>query len=141
VSTNFTPISSVIPGATTSTSSPTTAAKQTLDQDAFLKLLVAQLKYQDPDNPTDSSQFMAQTAQFTQVQTLQKLEDDQQQMMSIQMMQSASAMVGRTVTYSKADGTEATGVVSSATVGTTNPTLRVGATDVPMSSVTKVANS
>ena len=34
-------------------------------QDAFLKLLVAQLKYQDPSKPADSTQFMAQTAQFT----------------------------------------------------------------------------
>jgi flagellar basal-body rod modification protein FlgD len=139
VSTDFTPISSVIPSSTSSTTSTPKSGKQTLDEDAFLKLLVAQLRYQDPSKPTDSSQFMAQTAQFTQVQTLQKLADDQQQMLSVQMMQSASAMVGRTVTFTKADGTEGTGVVSAATVGSTSPTLRVGATDVPLSSVTKIS--
>jgi flagellar basal-body rod modification protein FlgD len=138
MSTDFTPISSVIPTSTTAGSTPT-KGKQTLDEDAFLKLLVAQLRYQDPANPTDSAQFMAQTAQFTQVQTLQQLADDQQRMLSVQLMQSASAMVGRTVTYTKADGTEGTGVVTAATVGTSSPSLRVGSTDVPLSSVTKVA--
>jgi flagellar basal-body rod modification protein FlgD len=140
MSTGFTPISSVIPTSTTPAATVPASGKQTLDGDAFLKLLVAQLKYQDPSHPTDSAQFMAQTAQFTQVQTLQKLADGQQQMLSVQLMQSASAMVGRTVTYTKSDGTEGTGVVSAATVGTTSPTLRVGTTDVPLSSVTKVAS-
>jgi flagellar basal-body rod modification protein FlgD len=139
VSTNFTPISSVIPTSPPTASSTPASGKQTLDGDAFLKLLVAQLRYQDPSHPTDSAQFMAQTAQFTQVQMLQKLEDDQQKMLSVQLMQSASAMVGRTVSYTKADGTEGTGVVSAATVGT-SPTLRVGTDDVPLSSVTKVTH-
>ena len=45
-------------------------SKSVGDQDTFLKLLVAQLKYQDPSNPADSTQFLAQTAQFTQVEKL-----------------------------------------------------------------------
>jgi flagellar basal-body rod modification protein FlgD len=140
MSTDFTPISSVIPtSTTTSTSGVSASGKQTLDKDAFLKLLVAQLRYQDPSNPADATQFMSQTAQFTQVETLQKLADEQQEMLSAQRMQSASAMVGRTVTYTKPDGTEGTGVVTAATIGTTNPTVRVGATDDALSSVTKVS--
>ncbi len=140
MSTDFTPISSVIPSGTTSTSSTPTTGKQTLDQDAFLKLLVAQLQYQNPDNPTDATQFMAQTAQFTQVQTLQKLLDEQQQMYSAQQIQSASALIGRTVTYTKSDGTSATGVVASATVASGTPTLHVGNEDVPLSDITKISN-
>ena len=49
-----------------------------LNQDTFLKLLVAQMKYQDPLAPTDSTQFLTQTAQFTTVSTLQQIEKDQQ---------------------------------------------------------------
>ncbi len=137
---SFTPISSVIPSGTSQPQAAKSSGGQNLYENAFLQLLVAQLRYQDPSNPTDSAQFMAQTAQFTQVQTLQKLADEQQQMLSVQMMQSASAMVGRTVTYAKDDGTEATGVVSSATFSSGNATLHVGTTDVPLSSVTKISN-
>ncbi|HKS99859.1 MAG TPA: flagellar hook capping FlgD N-terminal domain-containing protein [Rugosimonospora sp.] len=122
-----------------STPGTSSSGKQTLDQDAFLKLLVAQLEYQDPSKPADSTAFMAQTAQFTQVETLQEISKEQQQLVSAQLMQSASAMVGRTVSYTSADGTLGTGVVTSATFGTGEPTLRVGTTDVPLSTVTKVA--
>ena len=38
------------------------------DEQAFLKLLVAQLKNQDPTNPSDPAQFVAQLAQFSQLE-------------------------------------------------------------------------
>lgn len=44
-----------------------------LGQDAFLHLMMAQMKNQDPTKPTDSSQMMLQNAQFTQVNELQKM--------------------------------------------------------------------
>ena len=45
-------------------------------KDTFLKLLVAQLQYQNPLNPTDSTQFVTQLAQFSQLeQTTQMAED------------------------------------------------------------------
>ncbi len=43
------------------------------DKDTFLKLLVAQLTHQDPLNPTEDKEFIAQLAQFTQVEELQKI--------------------------------------------------------------------
>lgn len=48
--------------------SAATGPKQTLGQDAFLKLLMAQLKNQDPLQPTDGTQFVTQLAQFSQVE-------------------------------------------------------------------------
>ena len=119
----------------------TTTGSSQLGQDAFLKLLVAQLKYQDPTNPSDGAEFLAQTAQFTQVEKLNQLAADQQRLVSAQLMLSASNLVGRTVSYTNADGVVATGVVKSATVSGSNPTLRVGNTDVPLSSVTEVHQS
>lgn len=44
-----------------------------LDKDAFLKLLVTQLKYQDPLEPMDNTQFIAQTAQFTALEQMKNL--------------------------------------------------------------------
>jgi flagellar basal-body rod modification protein FlgD len=112
-----------------------------LGKDAFLKLLVAQLRYQDPSSPADGTQFIAQTAQFTQVEKLNDLADTQKQLLAAQLMLSASTLVGRTVHYTGTDGKDATGLVSSATFAGSNPTLRVGNTDVPLSSVTEVRNS
>ena len=108
------------------------------DQDTFLKLLVAQLKYQDPSNPADSTQFLAQTAQFTQVEKLGEIAD----MLQAQQLIGASALVGRTVTYQDANGVSQTGVVTRTKLnGDSEPTLVVGNTDVQLSKVTEVQAS
>ncbi len=44
-----------------------------LDQDMFLKLMLEQLKYQDPLNPMSNQDFLAQQAQFTQLEQLTQL--------------------------------------------------------------------
>jgi flagellar basal-body rod modification protein FlgD len=45
-----------------------TTASAPVDETMFLQLLVAQLENQDPLNPTDSSQFVTQLAQFQQLE-------------------------------------------------------------------------
>jgi len=105
------------------------------DKDTFMKLLVAQLKYQDPSNPADSTQFLAQTAQFTQVEKL----EDMLSMMRGQRVVSASALVGKTVKYMDPTGMYQTGVVAAAKLnGDSEPMLKVGNTDVELSKVTEI---
>jgi len=130
-----TPISEIL---TPTTAKTTARPTQELGQDAFLKLLVAQLRYQDPSNPADGTAFLAQTAQFTQVEKLGQLAEDQQSLVRAQQAFNASAMVGRTITYPGPDGADVTGVVSSATFTGSSPILRVGNTDVPLASVKEV---
>ena len=48
-------------------------AKDPLSRDAFLGLLVTQLQHQDPTEPMDNSQFIAQLAQFSSLEQLQQL--------------------------------------------------------------------
>jgi flagellar basal-body rod modification protein FlgD len=139
-STGYTPISQVAAPATPAGNGPATSAGS-LGQDAFLKLLVAQLKYQDPSNPSDGTQFLTQTATFTQVEKLDQLVTEQRNMLAAQNVLSASNMVGKTIAFPGPDGTSLYGVVTSATISGSNPTLRVGDMDVPLSSVTEVTNT
>jgi flagellar basal-body rod modification protein FlgD len=62
------------------------------DKDMFLKLLVAQMKYQDPTKPTDASAFLAQTAQFTLVEKLEAVQDSQAEMVASSHIQAATAL-------------------------------------------------
>ncbi|MFI5493156.1 flagellar hook assembly protein FlgD [Actinoplanes sp. NPDC051859] len=120
---------------TNKTSTDAGSGKNIADQDTFLKLLVAQLKYQDPSNPADSTQFLAQTAQFTQVEKLGQIAE----MMQAQQLIGASSLVGRTVTYQDASGATQTGVVTKSKLnGDSEPTIVVGNTDVALSKVTEV---
>ncbi len=97
----------------------------------FLQLLVAQMKYQDPMNPTDSSEFLAQSAQFTALEKMQAVADQTAQLVASQMAFGASGLVGRTVSWTVADGTAQTGTVSGVTFGTDGPMLDVAGTQIP----------
>ena len=52
---------------------PTSASTE--DKQMFLELMVAQLRYQDPLNPADSGEFLAQSAQFTALEKMQDVSD------------------------------------------------------------------
>jgi flagellar basal-body rod modification protein FlgD len=60
------------PASTTTPSSSTNplAPDQLANESTFLKLLMAQVKNQDPMNPTDSTQFVGQLVQFSQLEQL-----------------------------------------------------------------------
>lgn len=114
------------------------SATSQLDQDAFLKLMVAQLRNQDPMNPTDSSQFLAQTAQFTSLEKLGMVADRSEQAYAAQMAFGASSLIGKTVTYTDAAGVEATGAVGSVRFGAAGPSLLVGDVEIPLDRVLAV---
>jgi flagellar basal-body rod modification protein FlgD len=111
------------------------------DKDMFLELLVTQLRHQDPTNPTDSSQFLAQTAQFSALEAMQDVSERTAALLTAQTSFGAAALVGRTVTYLGADGTSATGVVESVAYGADGPRLSVGGEVVPLGQVTGVART
>ena len=121
-----------------STAAPKDPTADKMGSDAFLKLLVAQLKYQDPTNPADSTQFLAQTAQFQMVEKLEQLTKMTTEMSRMQHTVEANGLIGRQVTYNQ-DGAEKTGVVSSAHLTVDGATVRVGDQDVALDAVTQIS--
>ena len=110
------------------------------DKDMFLKLLVAQMKYQDPMNPTDSSEFLSQSAQFTALEKMSTTAEQVTQLVGLQMAFGASSLVGRTVSYPMEDGTSVSGVVSSVKFTSNGPILTVDGVDVTFTDVTSVGD-
>ncbi|MQT12740.1 flagellar hook assembly protein FlgD [Segnochrobactrum spirostomi] len=82
--------------ASKSSSSTSTSTLGSLNSDTFLKLMLAELKNQDPTSPMDTAQYMSQLASFTQVEQATKTNTKLDTMLS-------ASMIGRTVTSS--DGT------------------------------------
>lgn len=68
-----------------------------LGKDAFLHLLVTQMRYQDPLSPLDDKQFLAQMAQFTALEQTQNLTAQMNRL-------NALAMIGREVVVAPASG-------------------------------------
>jgi len=94
--------------STTTSSSTTDAASASLNYDSFLKLLVAQMKNQDPTEPMDSTEQIAQLSTFSQVEQTIKTNTNLESLLQRTSLSEANAVIGKTVTSS--DG-KTTGVV------------------------------
>ncbi|MBN9052681.1 MAG: flagellar hook assembly protein FlgD, partial [Rhizobiales bacterium] len=85
----------------------------TLNYESFLKLLVAQMKNQDPTEPMDATQQMAQLATFSQVEQTIKTNKNLENLLQRTSLQEANSVIGRTVTSN--DG-KTSGVVKEVTL-------------------------
>ena len=93
-------ISSIDSTTTSTTSTTSTSSNDELGKDAFLNLLVTQLKYQDPLNPMDSADFTAQLAQFSSLEQLENANTNLESLISAQSEitnSQAISYIGKTV--------------------------------------------
>ncbi len=127
-------------GVATTTATSSVDRPDQMGKDTFLKLLVAQMRYQDPSNPADSSQLMSQTAAFSQVEALQQIAEQNASLLAFQRSATAGALVGRSVTYTDATGAPTTGTVTSVRLGTENSsaTAVIGGVDVDLARITAI---
>ena len=93
------------PTTSASTNQSSSGLNQLDNSQTFLKLLVAQLKNQNPDNPTDPTSFMTEIAQMTAVQSQTTLNAEEQTV-------AADSMIGREVNGTGTDGKQVSGTVT-----------------------------
>lgn len=91
-----------------------------LDQETFLRLLVTQMKTQDPTKPMDSTEYIAQLASFSQVEQSVQLNSKLDSLLTSSALSLAENMIGRNVT--SADGT-ISGEVKSVKITNEGPLL------------------
>lgn len=122
-----------------------------LGKDAFLQLMVTQMRYQDPLQPQDNSQFLAQLAQFSSLEQMSNISTStDNQLKALSAMQSMSQLsfehqlIGSTVTVdagpdaSGADQT-VTGPVDAIKFVDGDPQLVVNGQTYPLSALTQMA--
>jgi flagellar basal-body rod modification protein FlgD len=100
--------------STSSTSTPSTG----VDYNTFLKLLIAEMKNQDPTNPMDTSQYMSQFAQMSSVEQAMQTNTKLDSLLSSQSLSQADGLIGKTVSFTDSTGATFTGKVASVSINT-----------------------
>ena len=115
--------------------SQATKGQTSLGKDSFMQLMLAQLQGQNPLEPVDSTQQLAQQAQFTQVEELQKLNAT----LNRNAQGSDAALYsGKQIEYKDSNGQTKTGLVNSVSFGKDSLGLNVNGTVVTPAQVTKL---
>lgn len=89
--------------STSTTSTSSTSSATTVDYQSFLKLLVAEMKNQDPTSPMESTDYVAQLATFSQVEQSVQINSKLDNILQASVLSQAGSLIGKTVT--SADGT------------------------------------
>jgi flagellar basal-body rod modification protein FlgD len=132
------PISATGTVSAQTAATPLPIPNKTLSQDDFLKLLVTQMKSQDPLNPQTDTEFISQMTQFSALEQSKSMQQDIAGLRSDQELVQADAMIGRYVTLQ--DGTNVVpGKVSSVNVVAGIPQLVVNGNQYSMSQVLSIS--
>ncbi|SEB89990.1 flagellar basal-body rod modification protein FlgD [Paramicrobacterium humi] len=128
-------------GSAASLQTPVPERKQTLDSEVFMKLLVAQLKNQDPSSPMNTNEMISQTTQLAMMEQLTAMSTTSTENFALSMRQTAAALVGQQATYLDADGVEQSGLVTSVSFAGSVPQVTIGDTTVPLDAVSGISTA
>jgi flagellar basal-body rod modification protein FlgD len=109
-----------------------------LGQDAFLRLLVAELQHQNPLEPMSQGDFMGQLAQFSTLERITALGETLDRLAFAAQASQAVSLIGRTIVYEGADGAVREGVVDAVSFQEGGIRLQVGSEQVPPAAVRSV---
>lgn len=111
-----------------------------LDKNAFLSLLVTQLRYQDPTNPMDNTAFISQMAQFSSLEQMQNINKTMESNGQFAVLAQASGFIGKQVTIQPpGDGSvPVTGVVDEVRQSSGKVTVLVGGRSYDVANIVQV---
>lgn len=112
-----------------------------LDKNAFLQLMVTQMKYQNPLQPQDNSQFLAQLAQFTGLEQMTNVANEEQQVLFVNQLSVEQKLIGQSVTFQNPDQTTSTGTVTGIKIVNGEPQLLVGGKPVALTDLTQIGGA
>lgn len=100
-----------------------------LDQQDFIKLFLTQLTYQDPLEPVDNREFLAQMAQFANLEQSRVSNENSENLVLMSATSQSIGLLGRQVEVSGEGGTSTIGSVSAVTFSGEGPVLTVKKAD------------
>ena len=111
---------------------------QSLGVQDFTKMLVAELKNQDPSQPMSNSDLLNQVSQIRAIESNDQLSSTLKSVLLGQNLASAGNLIGRTIKGLDTTGTRVNGPVSSVSISGNAATLSVGNSKVELSNVTDI---
>lgn len=109
-----------------------------LGKDDFLKLLITQLKYQDPLRPMDDKEFIAQMAQFSTLEQMQNLNSNFAAMKAFSLL---GKNISGSITSDTGEKTNVNGIVEKVWIEKGKVFVHVADRDVPVDQITEVSNA
>lgn len=105
-----------------------TLSQSSVNQNDLFKILLTQLKYQDPLKPTDNAEFIAQLAQFTSLDQARQTNENIQALMQLEATNQSVGLISKTVEVATSTGSEV-GQVTTISFDQGNPLLTVKKSD------------
>jgi len=113
--------------------------KTELDKDSFLRILVTQLTNQDPLEPLKDTEFIAQMAQFSELEQMMNISKQLDNLMMLSLL-SSGGLVGRTVSFFDEAGEEASSRVLSVRFGDGDMTLELASGEgIPLGAILSIS--
>jgi len=104
-----------------------------------MKLLAAQLTYQNPLEPTSQEDFLGQLAQFSTLSGIEQLNSNFEDLFKLQSLTQGAGLVGKNIQYySQVSQTEASGVVEAASVVKGGLVVQVNGEKIPIGDVSSI---
>src|SRR5271157_1514461 len=113
-------------------------SKNTLDQADFMKLLITQLKSQDPTKPLDDKEFIGQMAQFTSLKQMNDLTENIKSLSREFTFTKAVSLVGKTISWTDEGSKYNAGIVDSIKVKNGDAFLNINGMEVPLDQINEV---